>query len=221
MSKHYRLMLILVILSLSMVIHAQEGAPNWCDAPDGRWYYGDGLSRCNTQPTPADNLNMWFQGFYGAQYEAGDITLNELFVISAAAFGNIVTEMHPELLVASMTSGNNTSDSEEGSGSNSNGGSNNNGGGNGGSVGTCANTGLIGSISVSGNTLTRYAEEDCQGTGQVWGIYVFYSTEVTGIESVCRNLGTDWELSILPVPASNPLPVNFSCIPKDYKFIFW
>jgi hypothetical protein len=116
MKRKFALLLGLLMLIVSVGIASAQDMPNWCDAPDGVWYYGDGLHKCNTQPDAWSNGFMWLAGYYGALYDAGEITLDELFAINPAIAGHIIEVRLPQLLIAPPSSGG-SGDSSSGGGS--------------------------------------------------------------------------------------------------------
>jgi hypothetical protein len=75
---------------------------NWCDE-GGKWYdpveYAPFTSRCEAQPDEWSRAFMWANGWYGALYDAGGISLDELGELEFTILGNIVTINHPNFLL--------------------------------------------------------------------------------------------------------------------------
>jgi hypothetical protein len=75
---------------------------NWCDE-GGKWYdpveYAPFTSRCEAQPDEWSRAFMWANGWYGALYDAGGITLGELLELAPTIAGNIITINHPNFLL--------------------------------------------------------------------------------------------------------------------------
>jgi hypothetical protein len=103
--RQWTLIVSLFVLLVGISTISAQDMPNWCDAPDGAWYYGDGLSKCNTQPDAWSNGFMWVAGYYGALYDAEEITLEELFAINPAIAGQIIELRLPQLLITSESGG--------------------------------------------------------------------------------------------------------------------
>jgi hypothetical protein len=111
MRKAIFLFSILALLMGAMVISAQDDDTpvdpatfegNWCDE-GGKWYdpveYAPFTNRCDAQPDAWSVAFMWVNGWYGALYDAGGITLEELGELDFTILGNIITGKHPEFLI--------------------------------------------------------------------------------------------------------------------------
>jgi hypothetical protein len=164
-----------------------KGIDNWCYEPGP---FADGI--CNDQPTQADVDNYWECGWWGAQVDMGNYSLEEMAAANLLCLGLYIEVRMPELLIA---------DAGDASGA----------AGGGGVAGTCV-TGFA-DLLLTGEGLNYfYSSNNGSCSGSISGdIYVVYASSESEGDAICSSIPGFGDSRSLMAEGSWNVPGAYSC----------